>query len=83
MGVSGNGAMEVAILLLVNTSKVPPVSAETLIWAQYWLGKHWALQSQWLCHPAGSTLGQVSWHRLRHSLKGGQTCLGFSAFQMP
>lgn len=32
--VSGNGAMEVAILLLVNTSKVPPVSAETLRWAQ-------------------------------------------------
>lgn len=76
--VSGNGAMEVAILLLVNTSKVPPVSAETQMGTV--LGKHRALQSQWLCHPAGSPLGLVFWHRLRHSLKGGQTCLGFSAF---
>lgn len=29
--VAGNGAMEVAILLLVNTSKVLPVSAETQV----------------------------------------------------
>lgn len=32
--VAGNGAMEVAILLLVNTSEVLPVSAETPRWAE-------------------------------------------------
>lgn len=76
--VSGNGAMEVAVLLLVNTSKVPHVSAEIQMGTV--LAKHRALQSQRLCHPAGSPVGLVSWHWLRHCLKSGQTCLGFSAF---
>lgn len=50
--VAGNGAMEVAILLLVNTSKVLPVSAETLRWAGIVLAKQaQEFQVQWLCHP--------------------------------